>query len=73
MGYQHVFMAENSTRLAINILANVSQGKGAHISADTAFCDSKRFPGINILRPLRDISGKEIAVFNAIHKVILIS
>lgn len=66
-----MFLAENSTRLAIKILSNVAQGRGAHLSQDTGFSDGNRFEkcGVNLLRPLRDISSKEIVMYIALHKV----
>lgn len=69
LGYQHVFLGETSSRLAINILSNIALGQGAHLSLDTGFTDHGRYFGINLLRPLRDISSKEIAVYSNIHKI----
>lgn len=68
-GYKHVFLGETSTRLAVNILANLAQGRGAHLASDTRFTDEGRYFGINLLRPMRDISAKEIVVYNNLHKV----
>lgn len=69
LGYHHVFLGESSSRLAINILSNIAQGRGAHLPLDTRFTDQSRFHVVDLLRPLRDITSKEIAVYNAIHKV----
>lgn len=68
-GYQHIFLGETSTRLSINILSNLAQGRGAQLASDTRFTDEGRYFGINLLRPMRDISAKEVAVYNNIHKV----
>lgn len=68
-GYKHVFLGETSTRLAVNILANLAQGRGAHLASDTRFTDEGRYFGVNLLRPMRDISAKEIVVYNNLHKV----
>nr|XP_039262764.1 cytoplasmic tRNA 2-thiolation protein 2-like [Styela clava] len=69
LGYQHIFLGETSSRLAINILSNIAQGQGAHLSLDTGFTDNGRYLGINLLRPLRDIGAKEIAVYTNINKI----
>nr|XP_018668608.1 cytoplasmic tRNA 2-thiolation protein 2-like [Ciona intestinalis] len=71
LGYDHVFMGETSTRLAINILSNFSLGRGVHLPQDTGFSDGLRFEGVGVklLRPMREMSMKEIAVYNALNKV----
>lgn len=69
LGYQHVFLGETSTRLAVNILSNIAQGRGSRLPLDTQFSDGGCLEGVNLLRPLRDVTAKEVCVYNAMHKV----
>ncbi|CAG2065639.1 unnamed protein product, partial [Timema podura] len=63
-----VFVGESSTRLAVKILTNVALGRGAHLSLDVGFCDS-RDGAIKVLRPMRDFTNKEVAFYNFFNKL----
>lgn len=63
-----VMMADCSTRLSIRLLSDISQGRGAHVAMETAFAD-KRLDDITVLRPIRDFSSKEVALFNVLNDV----
>nr|CAB3234558.1 cytoplasmic tRNA 2-thiolation protein 2-like [Phallusia mammillata] len=69
--YDHVFLGETCSRIAVNILSNVALGRGVHIPQDSGFSNSNQIgeKGVNILRPLRDISSKEVVVYNMVSKV----
>ncbi|CAK8692592.1 unnamed protein product [Clavelina lepadiformis] len=71
LGYNHVFLGETSTRLAVNILSNVALGRGFHLAQDTGFTDGERHQkiGCDLLRPLRDVTTKEVVMYNTLHKV----
>ncbi|XP_074646056.1 cytoplasmic tRNA 2-thiolation protein 2-A-like [Tubulanus polymorphus] len=62
-GYNKVMTGETAMNLSIQILSNIAQGKGAHISIDTGFTD-ERDSKIMILRPMREFSSKEVAMYN---------
>ncbi|XP_059474816.1 cytoplasmic tRNA 2-thiolation protein 2 [Neocloeon triangulifer] len=57
-----VMLADSSTSVAVKILSGVALGRGASIGLETGFSDT-RHPDITILRPLRDFSSKEAAIF----------
>ncbi|XP_026988805.1 cytoplasmic tRNA 2-thiolation protein 2 [Tachysurus fulvidraco] len=67
-GYSKVMMGDSCTRLAIKLLTNISLGRGAALSADTAFSDSRYGDVVN-LRPMRDYSSKEISFYNRLFAV----
>lgn len=71
LGYDHVFLGETSTRVAINMMSNVALGRGVHVSQDAGFSDGNRcFPhGADLLRPIRDITAKEMAMYAQLHGV----
>ncbi|CAB3361972.1 Hypothetical predicted protein [Cloeon dipterum] len=58
-----VMLADNSTSVAVKILSGVSLGKGASISLETGFSDS-RHSDVTFLRPLRDFTSKEATIFS---------
>ncbi|XP_063238733.1 cytoplasmic tRNA 2-thiolation protein 2-A isoform X2 [Bacillus rossius redtenbacheri] len=63
-----VFLAENCDQIATKILANVSLGRGAQLPLDVGFCNNLR-SGMQILRPLRTFSKKEVAFYNLYNKL----
>ncbi|XP_033754101.1 cytoplasmic tRNA 2-thiolation protein 2-A-like [Pecten maximus] len=67
-GYSKVMTGHCGTRLAVNLLSDISQGRGAHVAMDTAFSDT-RYPNIMLVRPIRDFSSKEVAMYNSLHGV----
>ncbi|XP_067001617.2 cytoplasmic tRNA 2-thiolation protein 2-A isoform X2 [Anabrus simplex] len=58
-----IFVAETGTHLAIKLMTNLSLGRGAQLPYDIGFCDS-RHPDVKLLRPLRDLTSKEIVFYN---------
>ncbi|ESP02605.1 hypothetical protein LOTGIDRAFT_237923 [Lottia gigantea] len=68
LGYSKIMTGDTNSRLAVNILNHVAQGRGAQVAYSTGFCDN-RYKDIVILRPIRDLSIKEVAVYNQMNKL----
>jgi cytoplasmic tRNA 2-thiolation protein 2 len=66
-GFQQIFVATSGTRLSIQLLTDISQGKGNQIHLETGFRDD-RFD-VPILRPLREFVSKEITFYNRMRNV----
>lgn len=62
LGCTKIFVADDSTSLAVKILSNVSLGRGAQLSLDVSFVDN-RYSDIILLRPMRDFSRHELATY----------
>ncbi|XP_064459573.1 cytoplasmic tRNA 2-thiolation protein 2-like [Ornithodoros turicata] len=62
-GFKKVFTGETQTVLAARLLSNLALGRGAQIPDESAFLDS-RDESVMILRPMREFSSKEVALFN---------
>ncbi|XP_024153056.1 cytoplasmic tRNA 2-thiolation protein 2 [Oryzias melastigma] len=62
-GYSKLLLGESCSRLAVRLLTCVSLGRGAHLAQDTGFSDC-RFGDVTLVRPMREFSAKEIAVYN---------
>ncbi|XP_052816794.1 cytoplasmic tRNA 2-thiolation protein 2-A-like [Mya arenaria] len=67
-GYSKVMLGSCGTRLAVRLLTDISTGRGMHAAMECAFAD-KRHKYMLFLRPLRDFSTKEIAMYNSLHNV----
>eukprot|EP00079_Xenopus_tropicalis_P023961 XP_012816475.1 PREDICTED: cytoplasmic tRNA 2-thiolation protein 2 isoform X1 [Xenopus tropicalis] len=67
-GYSKVMSGESCTRLSVSLLSNISLGRGAFLPLDTGFCDS-RYGDVDIIRPMREYSLKEIAFYNRLFHV----
>ncbi|XP_068116177.1 cytoplasmic tRNA 2-thiolation protein 2 isoform X2 [Hyperolius riggenbachi] len=67
-GYTKVMTGESCTRLAVNLLANISLGRGAFLPLDTGFSDD-RHGDVVVVRPMRDYSLKEISFYNRLFNV----
>lgn len=62
-GYNKVMVGENSTTLSMKMLCNISQGRGISLHQDIAVGDD-RFSDVMIIRPMREFSSKEAAMYN---------
>lgn len=51
------------TKLTVELLNNVAIGKGAHISSEMSL-EEKRNDNLIYLRPLRELTSKEITFYN---------
>ncbi|XP_068455473.1 cytoplasmic tRNA 2-thiolation protein 2 isoform X2 [Clinocottus analis] len=67
-GYSKVMLGDSCTRLAVKLLTSISLGRGAQLTQDTGFQDS-RYGDVTLLRPMRDYSAKEIAFYNRLFGV----
>ncbi|XP_043463311.1 cytoplasmic tRNA 2-thiolation protein 2 [Leptopilina heterotoma] len=63
-----IFTAETATSLSISILSNITMGRGAHLSLDVGFADT-RISDIMILRPMRAFTNLEIDYYQRFHKI----
>ena len=61
--YKKVMFGDTSTSLCMKLIANISMGRGNTVALDLGVAD-KRFPGLTIIRPLREVASKEVALFN---------
>ena len=57
-----VFTGECATSLAITLLSGVATGRGAQVGNEAGFCD-RRNSEVQVLRPLREFSIKEVSFF----------
>jgi len=62
-----IFTAECATKVSIDLLTGVSMGKGINLAHETGFRDTR--DDVTILRPLRDVSGKELAIYTQMHRI----
>jgi len=63
LNIKKIIFALSCTKLTVELLNNVSIGKGAHISTEMSL-EEKRNNGLVFLRPLRELTSKEIAFYN---------
>lgn len=59
-----VILGLNCSKLTVDLLSNVAMGKGAHISSEMSL--EEKHNDITFLRPLREVTAKEIAFYNHI-------
>ena len=77
-----VFTGENGTVLAIELLAGVAGGGGGTLPYRVGFRDTRHTQGddgteditgikngVTILRPMRDVSSKEVALYTTFHQL----
>lgn len=67
-GYSKVMLGDCGTRLAVRLLTDIATGRGSHAAMETAFAD-KRHEDVMFVRPMRDFSSKEVAMYNSMHGV----
>ncbi|XP_073957440.1 cytosolic thiouridylase subunit 2 isoform X1 [Choristoneura fumiferana] len=63
-----IFTAETTATLAINLLSNLTVGRGAQVQDDVSFCDA-RDGKVKILRPMKDISKEELIYYIKINNL----
>ncbi|KAI8905671.1 hypothetical protein DFJ77DRAFT_478576 [Powellomyces hirtus] len=63
-----VARGDNSTRMAVNVIAQTSRGRGFGMPVEMSE-HAGWYKGITIVRPLRDILAKEVAVFNRFEQI----
>jgi len=67
LGCSKLFSGENGTSLAVDLLAGVSSGRGAGLPHLTGFRDTR--DDVVVMRPMRDISSKEVALYSQFHNL----
>ena len=61
-----VFTAEHGTDLAVDLLSGVAGGAGGSLAQRIGFKD-QRDGDVTVMRPMRDVSGKEVALYSHLH------
>ena len=62
-----ILTAETSSRLSVELLSGVAGGVGAGLPHRVGFRDSR--DSVNILRPMRELSGKEVYLYCTYHRL----
>lgn len=62
-GFVKVFTAETGTLLAATLLSTIALGRGAQLREEAGFLDD-RGREVLLLRPMREFTSKEVALFN---------
>ncbi|CAD5120591.1 DgyrCDS9153 [Dimorphilus gyrociliatus] len=62
---QKVLLGDSSTKLSINVVSNVVQGRGSQVAHSMKFDDS-HMKDVTLIRPMRELTSKEIAMYNKI-------
>ncbi|KAL0075310.1 hypothetical protein J3Q64DRAFT_1648639 [Phycomyces blakesleeanus] len=63
-GCSYIFMADSSTRQAIKMISMTSKGRGYSIPMDVGAENNASFKDLVIMRPMKDMLAKEIALYN---------
>jgi len=68
--YKKIMFGDTSTSLSMKLLSNISLGRGSSIPLDIGVSDN-RYPDITIIRPMRELSSKEVAIFNRLRNILV--
>jgi len=71
LGCIKIFTGDHSTKISIDFLAGISMGKGVNLANETGFRDNR--DQVMVLRPLRDISAKELSLYDHFHGIDFLS
>jgi len=63
-----ILVSENATRLSIKLLLNIAEGRGGSLPYDIGVSDS-RDDQVGIIRPMRELTSKEVAFYNRLHDI----
>ncbi|KAI7857441.1 hypothetical protein BDC45DRAFT_544229 [Circinella umbellata] len=63
-GCSYIFMGDTATRQAIKMISMTGKGRGYSIPFDIGVENDTTFPGLTILRPMKDMLSKEIGLYN---------
>ncbi|XP_057311743.1 cytoplasmic tRNA 2-thiolation protein 2-like [Hydractinia symbiolongicarpus] len=66
--FTKIMFGETATTLTMKLLCNVAQGRGANIAQDMGVSDN-RHSNITLIRPMREFSSKEVAIYNRLHEI----
>jgi len=64
-----IFLGESSTRQAIKMIAMTSKGRGYSAALDVGTENAITYKGLAVVRPMKDMLAKEIAVYNRNHNI----
>ncbi|KAI8073987.1 hypothetical protein BC940DRAFT_231953 [Gongronella butleri] len=66
-GCDYIFLGDTATRQSIKMISCISHGRGYSIPFDVGVEVEGCFPGVVLLRPMKDALTKEVAVYNHLH------
>lgn len=64
-----IFLGESSTRQAIKMISMTSKGRGFSAALDVGVENSMSYKDVAVIRPMKDMLGKEIAFYNRNHGI----
>ncbi|CAO3696462.1 unnamed protein product [Umbelopsis ramanniana] len=64
-----IFLGESSTRQAIKMISMTSKGRGYSAALDVGSDNTVTYQNMAIIRPMKDMLAKEIAVYNRNHNI----
>ncbi|KAI9286277.1 hypothetical protein BC943DRAFT_276584, partial [Umbelopsis sp. AD052] len=64
-----IFLGESSTRQAIKMISMTSKGRGYSAALDVGSDNTITYQNMTIIRPMKDMLAKEIAVYNRNHNI----
>ncbi|CAM0139613.1 unnamed protein product [Umbelopsis sp. WA50703] len=64
-----IFLGESSTRQAIKMISMTSKGRGFSAALDVGVENSVSYKDVAVIRPMKDMLGKEIAFYNRNHGI----
>ena len=68
--FKKVLFGTTGHKVATQLLAQLAKGRGASIAHEISYIDDKNFNGrITFMNPMRDFLQKEIALYNYLNKV----
>ena len=72
--FKRVFLGTTGHKIATQLLGQIAKGRGASIFSEVAYFDDKNFGGrVSFCNPMKEFLQKEIAIFNYVNDVSIIS
>ena len=63
LGCDKILVGETGTRLAVELMSSVASGVGGSLPHRVGFRDKRGAGGAEILRPMRELSSKEVSLY----------
>ena len=63
LGLKTLFVGDCANRLAVQLITNTALGRGKHLPLELGYADT-RDPDFTIVRPFKDVTMKEISMYN---------
>lgn len=63
LNYSKIFMASTMDKLAINLINNISFGRGEAVRSEIEFCDNRFCSSVSILRPMCELGSKDVTFY----------